>query len=96
MKVGVKFCGNCNPYIDTPAVLQELAAKAPDLEFVHWEQPDYEVLLILNACPVGCSSRPSFLGPQVVVAGDCVDYWPVAENELLPRILRALRECEKK
>jgi hypothetical protein len=92
MKVGVKFCGGCNPYVDTQAVLGSLVSQAPDLEFVHWEEPDCEVLLILNACPVGCSSRPSFLGPQVIVASDAVNYWPVGETELLPRILRALRE----
>jgi len=94
MKVGVKFCGNCNPYVDMPAVLQSLVAQAASLEFVHWEKPDYEVLLILNACPVGCCGRPSFLGPQVIVTSDAVDYWPVSKNELLPRILKVLRECE--
>lgn len=75
-------------------MLQSLVAQADDLEFVHWDTPGCEVLLILNACPVGCSSRPSFLGRLVVVTSDAIDYWPVAEVELSAKILEALRRSE--
>lgn len=89
MKVGVKFCGNCNPHVDMPELVQDMAAKAPGITFVRWDD-EYDILLILGGCPADCASRPPFGGPIVVATSEAVDRWPVAKAGLPAAILAAL------
>lgn len=90
MKVGVKFCGNCNPYIDTVALLNSIKNNLRDIELVRWDESEFSVLMILNSCPVGCASHPDFTGPKIVVTSDGVNYEPVLPEDLLDRILEVL------
>jgi hypothetical protein len=91
-KVGVKFCGNCNPHINTAFLLEQLKSAAEDIKFVCWEKGGYDILLLLNSCPVGCVTPPEFKGPLVVVTSDSVNYLPIAFEKIMSEILRALRE----
>lgn len=91
MRVGVKFCGNCNPSVDMPALVRELAARAEGVTFVRWDDESYELLLILSACRCDCATRPPFAGPVVVATSEAVDLWPVAEDILPDAILAALK-----
>lgn len=90
MKVGVKFCGNCNPHIDMPGLFRDLATRSPAPSFVRWDAEEYDVLLVLSGCPVDCTTRPPFAGPVVVVTNESIDRWPVPERELPAAILAAL------
>lgn len=81
--VGVKFCGNCNPQVNTVALLQKIKESLPEAKFVSWEKEAKDALLILNGCPVGCALRPDFKGPTVVVAGHSVDRKSVKTDDLL-------------
>lgn len=92
MIVGVKFCGNCNPFIETPTLLKKLIAAAPDLEFriisrtlSHWD-----VTLLLNACPAGCLKEKEYENP-VVVSGLSVEHWDVEVDELVQKVIAAIR-----
>ena len=91
MRVGVKFCGNCNPLIDTAAVLQELKAQADDVVFVPWDEGSYDVLLVLSSCSKDCATRPAFAGPVIEVADTSIDRWPVTATRLPAAILTVLR-----
>lgn len=91
MKIGVKFCGNCNPRYDTPALLKALMTRAEEMAFMGWEDGAFDVLLILSACSSDCATRPPFAGPVVVATGETVDRWPVDAGELADEILIALR-----
>ena len=91
MKVGLKFCGNCNPSIDIPALTGTLAEQAAWLSFVPWDGEGYAVLLVLNACDSGCAGRPDFSGPVITVAGESVDQWPVSPGALPEAILNAIK-----
>ena len=95
LRVGVKFCGNCNPHLDCPKLLEKLIQKAKDVHFVYWFQTSFDVLLILSGCPVDCASRPDFNGPTVVVSGKMVDRVPVPENLLLDHILGAFERLKE-
>jgi hypothetical protein len=90
LKVGVKFCGNCNPHLDCPKLLQELIQEARGIRFVHWSETDFDLLLILSACPIDCATRPDFQGPTVIVSGSMVDRRTMSEDLLLNSILEAL------
>lgn len=91
MRVGVKFCGNCNPYVDMPALAGDLAAQAEGVTFVCWEDADYDVLLVLSSCSCDCATRPPFAGPVIIATSEAVDRWPVAAEELPAAILAALK-----
>lgn len=90
MRVGVKFCGNCNPHCDMPALLAGLSARMPDVVFVGWNDGNFDVLLVLNGCPAACATRPAFAGPVILVSSDSVDFWPVTPDGLPDAIQAAL------
>ena len=91
MRVGVKFCGNCNPLVDMGAVLRELSALSSDVTFVPWNNGNYVVLLVLSSCGRDCATRPAFAGPVIEVADLTVDRWPVAAEQLPAAIMAAIR-----
>lgn len=93
MIIGVKFCGNCSPFIETPTLMKKLIAAAPDLEFriISRTVPHWDVTLLLNACAASCLKAKDFPNP-VVVAGLSVDYWEVAEKDLVDQVLHAIRQ----
>lgn len=73
-RMGIKFCGGCNPVIDRGLVAQkvreELAGEA------RWasgeEEPDF--LLIVNGCRTACADTAEIRSgrPVVVVSGESV------------------------
>jgi len=93
VKVGVKFCGNCNPRVDMPALLRDLAGRAEGITFVRWDEAGYDVLLVLSGCARDCATRPPFAGPVVVATSESVDRWPVEAAVLPDAILAALKRC---
>ena len=97
MKVGVKFCGNCNPQVDMPELFKRSLAQVVGITFVHWDDDkEYDVLLVLCSCPVDCATRPSFAGPVIVATSEAVDRWPVTEEELSAAIRAALAGCGRR
>lgn len=92
LTVGVKFCGNCNPQIDTAGLLTKL--KKSRYSFVPWSESNYHVLLILSACPTDCATRPPFYGPVLSVAGGAVDGYCIPERQLPDLICQRLEGFE--
>jgi hypothetical protein len=90
MRVGVKFCGSCNPMINTGALLRDLKARSDSVEFVGWADEGYDVLLILSGCEKDCATRPPFTGPLVVATNAGVNRWPVPASDIPSAILAAL------
>lgn len=91
-KVGVKFCGNCNPYIDTVSLVQKLKSYLPNINFVQWDEGGFSILLILNSCPVGCATHPEFSGPKLVVSSDSINYMTIPTEKLYDSIVKYLSE----
>ncbi len=96
MRIGVKFCGNCNPRLDTPELVRLLATESGELEFVRWDDRNgYAVLLVLNSCQIGCATFPNFAGPCIVVTNECVQHYPVREADMPAAIVNAIRVTHK-
>lgn len=93
MIIGVKFCGNCNPAVDTPGLLYRLKEKMKGIEFVGWDEPRISILLVLNGCETGCATIPEFSGPVVIVAGSTVQQKTVALEELDEVLAGKLRDA---
>lgn len=93
MRVGVKFCGHCAPRMDMVQLCEALRLQAPELGFHYFVQdPEADVLLILNACQAECASRPTFQGPVIWVSPGTVDHWPTPPEELCSSILKRIQE----
>lgn len=90
VKVGVKLCGNCNPYVDGPVVIEAVKLIADNIEFVRWDCAEKDLLLVICGCPVGCVSMPAFDGPVVNVVCNALNgrQWP--EGELPGEIVRTI------
>ena len=93
-RIGVKFCGNCQPRRDMSELYDRLKAQAPDLDFIGWGEPDYAALLILQACDAVCATLPPFAGPKVEVVGSTLDFTGYEDaDELAGATLAALRRA---
>lgn len=93
--VGVKFCGNCNPHVDTPNLLKQLISQSEEMSFISWEENKYDLLLILSSCPIDCATRPDFSGPTVVISGSMVNRVQVPKNLLINTLLELLNELKE-
>ena len=92
MRVGVKYCGNCNPRIDAPGIIKTLASAEGAPSFVRWSDPaGYDVLLIFSGCQVGCASHPPFDGPVIVATSESIQRQPVEEGQLADALMKELR-----
>jgi len=87
--VGVKFCGNCNPQLDTMNLFNQLQ-KVTGLAFRSWSDEGVEVLLILSGCPTDCATRPVFTDPMLRVAGSSLDGISIPTEQLTEIILKRL------
>jgi len=92
LKVGVKYCGNCNPQIDGPALVKKIGAEMPEAEILPADSPEIEALLIVSGCPVDCATRPSYRGRTVVVGGANIDYVSYNVSQLAGVVIKKLRE----
>lgn len=96
IKVGLKYCGHCNVRLNGPEVIRAVQAQAPEFHFTGWDDPQKEILLIVDACPSACASRPDFDGPIICLTGipqqgeeDENNRWATAQ------LLASLRSVQK-
>lgn len=91
MRIGMRFCGNCNPAIDSRALVKELARRRPGAAFLGADASGLDALLLISACAVDCVTRQAGRGVlTVAVAGESVNCLPCPRTELPERILSLL------
>lgn len=55
MRIGLKFCGGCNPYYKRGETVQELVKKFPQFRFeIVRESEYYDIVLLVCGCIRGC------------------------------------------
>lgn len=91
LRVGVKYCGHCNPEVEGPELVAQILTLAPEITVVTWEE-DKDILLVISSCAFDCVSRPAFHGPVVNVAGSFVERVFHSLQELPSAILFKIRE----
>jgi hypothetical protein len=91
MKVGVKFCGGCNPYIDR----KQVNDRVKDLlipqgyVFEYFDFKDCDAFLVINGCSLSCA-RYEESDDVVTVAGYQVDGQLCREEDLPLQIVRRM------
>ena len=94
MNVGIKFCGHCRPYVDMTHVLDLMKKQAPDMNFVFWNK-QYEVLLVMHACPGNCTTMPPFTGPRLEISANSFNFVRYERlDELAKAVVAALRDIK--
>lgn len=77
VRIGVKFCGSCNPQISTGEIFrrikEKLAGEGVAVEFAAPDAPAVAALLVISGCPSDCAERPAGGLPEVVVGGETVN-----------------------
>lgn len=67
-KVGLKYCGGCDPAYDRVAYFNEIRSAAGNrIDWVRPEDLDFEALLIINGCNTACPERDLSNGRKVSV-----------------------------
>jgi len=60
IRVGIKYCGGCNPDYDRIALVEELKHRlAGRVEFVSSETDNIEMILAVEGCPTACADLSS-------------------------------------
>ncbi len=70
IKIGVKFCGHCNPNINGPELIRSVIETEKRFSCVPWDDIDKDALLIIGGCPINCATRPEFNGPTTEMAAE--------------------------
>jgi len=98
MKVAIRYCGSCNPEIalaDIGHEIEKALQETPDITVVSRRSRAIDILVILCGCPRACGDKEHVrkrAAHCIVVAGETVDLVPVAEKELVARVMQKVRE----
>ncbi len=58
MKVGIKYCGGCNPKYNRTEMVNKLINKYPEIDFEPVkEHVFYDAVLIINGCKRSCAGH---------------------------------------
>ena len=95
-KLAVKYCGGCNPSIDRTEFVGKLAVwlaeRNAGWKLVTMKENDFDAVLLVNGCPVGCVQK-QFLHetrPVILVAGESIQREKVAEAALPEKVAEIL------
>lgn len=98
MRIAVKYCGGCNPSIDRANLVGKLAVLLaethPEWELVLLNDGDYDIVILINGCPVGCvlkqfvdEKRPVFL-----IAGESLQRERISEKDLPKELIAKIMD----
>lgn len=90
-RIGVKYCGNCNPLINGPEVVKEIAQRVPEVNLVSPDLPDCAACLVVSGCRRDCASRSGLSETVVVIAGNSVDNEEYQLKELAAEAARRIK-----
>ena len=68
MRVGLKYCGGCNPEYDRVALVQHIEESLQGrVKFVSPESEGIELLLAVEGCSTACADFSAFQGMEIRV-----------------------------
>jgi hypothetical protein len=61
LKVGIKYCGGCNPYYDRVALVKRIETRlAGKVEFVAAAHKQIDLVLAVEGCNTACAELSQF------------------------------------
>jgi hypothetical protein len=91
MKVGVKFCGGCNPYIDRKKVMERVKNMLPPgkYKFEYFDWDDCAAFIAVNGCSLACVRYPASQ-KVIVVSGFEIEGKQYSEDSLASAVVEKL------
>jgi hypothetical protein len=66
LKVGIKYCGGCNPYYDRVALVKRIESRLKGkAEFVSPQNEPFDFILAVEGCKTACTDLSSFDGKKI-------------------------------
>jgi hypothetical protein len=66
VKIGVKYCGGCNPGYDRVAVVKQIEESlGGEVEFVSAESEGVALVLAVEGCTTACADLSAFQGLEI-------------------------------
>lgn len=66
LRVGIKYCGGCNPEYDRVAIVDHIKQNLQDeIEIVRPESEDVDLILSVNGCSTACADLKHFEGLKI-------------------------------
>jgi len=86
LKVGIKYCGGCNPDYDRVALVKQLESRLQGkVEFVSPENDHVDFVLAVEGCKTACADLSSFQGKTIHVISRKEDVDKFLQIELLKK-----------
>ncbi len=74
LRIGVKYCGGCNPSYDRVALVRQMEnALAGEAAFVSFEEKDLDVMLVVCGCETACVDISLFKQVPIQVVSSVSD-----------------------
>ena len=68
LKVGIKYCGGCNPYYDRVALVNRIESRLQGkVEFVSPDNDMVDLVLAVEGCQTACADLSFFQGKAIHV-----------------------------
>lgn len=83
MRIGIKFCGGCNPYIDRELLARRLIEELRKHNCIpeFFQISGCAAVVVINGCKVGCAEVP--IGENTfTICGTELDMVPIPEEDL--------------
>ena len=66
LRIGVKYCGGCNPRYDRIEAVEYIRRNLPrDAVLSRWDDDDVDIILIVAGCKTACVDRSAFVDMPV-------------------------------
>jgi hypothetical protein len=66
VKIGIKYCGGCNPLYDRVGAVKRIKERLDDrIDLVSYEVEDIAGVLVVAGCPTACIDPAFFVGYPV-------------------------------
>jgi hypothetical protein len=93
MRIAVSYCGNCNPEINSPRIIDQWmrTLKGDEVVFQLEGKEPADLLIIMCGCKKACADRPEIraMGKRIIlIRGRWIEGLTIAENELGNELLR--------
>lgn len=75
MKIGIKYCGGCNPGYDRKKLVEKLMSEHLEVTFeIARENILYDIVVVINGCRRACSEHESLKGVDKLLINSENDY----------------------
>ena len=88
-RIGINFCGGCNPRIDRGKIAAQVATILREREYqIYYNSLDVDFVIYLSGCMANCSLKyKNSNQPCVVVAAETVDAMTRGKEKLVTEIV---------